>query len=267
MNSLFSFGTIQTGVNAIINAGHALSSGKAAAPAHVPPAKALRRSVEMHATQYIRPGRHTVASQPVLVKSPMGVGPTGPVEVQIEAYHPVEPSPAPSGWPLALLSPGFLLNSSLYRSYAASLASWGFVVGLVDLLSDGLLDDTLSTVRVIGREPASPAAAAAWPLHQCKQLTTRNLNPFPLFPTPCPPPKLMPPPDAGVPALSHRPRRARRAAHRDLRRPKRDAGRPLARRQDQRAGGGAGEARVLTGVMLLLQRKPFLLVSSNPNQH
>lgn len=67
------------------------------------------------------------------------------MELQVEAYYP-SGAPPPNGWPLAVLSPGFLLNSSLYRSYAASLAAWGFAVALVDIMSDGLLDDTLSVV-------------------------------------------------------------------------------------------------------------------------
>jgi hypothetical protein len=88
------------------------------------------------------------------------------VEIQIEAYIP-SARPPPLGWPLALLSPGFLLNSSLYRSYAASLTSWGFVVALTDIISDGLVDDTLSAVGGCGsgthasKELAPPMAGAS----------------------------------------------------------------------------------------------------------
>ncbi|GBF91972.1 chlorophyllase [Raphidocelis subcapitata] len=103
------------------------------------------RSVDVRASAYLRPGRHAVAPNPVVLKTPLGASPAGAVELQVELYQPAD-APPPGGWPLALLSPGFLLNSSFYRSYASALASWGFVVGLVDFVADGILDDTLSVV-------------------------------------------------------------------------------------------------------------------------
>jgi predicted alpha/beta hydrolase len=43
------------------------------------------------------------------------------------------PAASPGPHPLVVLSAGFLLNGSLYRSYAAHLASYGYAVALYDL--------------------------------------------------------------------------------------------------------------------------------------
>lgn len=158
------FGLMQPALNRLVRA----SAPRGPAPPAAAAARAARRgTVAVHASAFLRPGPHTVQN-PVMIKAPLGVSPSGPVEVQIEAYIPAGAPPGPGGrWPLALLSPGFLLNSSFYRSYAASLASWGFAVGLTDLLSDGLLDDTLSVVSRGGGCACSrcPAWTRAWVPH------------------------------------------------------------------------------------------------------
>lgn len=158
------FGLMQPALNRLVRA----SAPRGPAPPAAAAARAARRgTVAVHASAFLRPGPHTVQN-PVMIKAPLGVSPSGPVEVQIEAYIPAGAPPGPGGrWPLALLSPGFLLNSSFYRSYAASLASWGFAVGLTDLLSDGLLDDTLSVVsrggvRMLALPCMDARMGAAW---------------------------------------------------------------------------------------------------------
>lgn len=61
--------------------------------------------------------------------------------------------------PLALVSAGFLLNSALYRSYAAALASHGWGVALWDLSE--LCDDTITVAYM--RQVGARASA-----HKCK---------------------------------------------------------------------------------------------------
>jgi hypothetical protein len=109
-----------------------------------------RGSVLTHA--FTRLGPHALREQPIIVRAPLGVSPVGdPVELQLEAYVPAGAPPNGSGgkWPLALLSPGFLLTSAMYRTTAVALARWGWAVVLVDVLADGLLDDTMSAVRFV----------------------------------------------------------------------------------------------------------------------
>lgn len=244
------FGLMQPALNRLVRA----SAPRGPAPPAAAAARAARRgTVAVHASAFLRPGPHTVQN-PVMIKAPLGVSPSGPVEVQIEAYIPAGAPPGPGGrWPLALLSPGFLLNSSFYRSYAASLASWGFAVGLTDLLSDGLLDDTLSVVSRGGGAHARAALhgrahgcrmgvhRCAWTrvtahghAHACMRPCTRPCAHHLLNFTP-----------TGVPAPGDRRLRARQPPRPPGRRLKRAAGRPLARRQAQRPHSCAGEIAVM----------------------
>ncbi|KAL6759054.1 Alpha/Beta hydrolase protein [Haematococcus lacustris] len=72
-----------------------------------------------------------------------------PVMAQLQVTVPLTASGAPAPCsPLVVLSPGFLLNASLYRSYAQDLASWGYAVALYDL--NELMDDT-QTVAALGK--------------------------------------------------------------------------------------------------------------------
>ncbi len=56
--------------------------------------------------------------------------------------HTATPFAGKRGAPLAVISAGFLLNSALYRSYAARLASHGWAIALWDLSE--LQDDTIT---------------------------------------------------------------------------------------------------------------------------
>lgn len=119
-----------------------------AAPDTAHPAASLsRRSVAAHATVYMRDGAHAPSDTPHSFTTPPN---TAAAYAKVEAHFPTSAAP-PGGWPLALISPGFLLNASLYRSYARSLASWGFVACLVDAASPTLLDDSQIVVSARAR--------------------------------------------------------------------------------------------------------------------
>ncbi|KAI8462420.1 MAG: Alpha/Beta hydrolase protein [Monoraphidium minutum] len=146
---MFTFGTLQTAVNKLIH--------YAAPPAAPPSASLSRTSVAAHATPYMRDGPLEPARQPRAFTAAVGAGPGGgTVEVRLEAHYPG----GGAGWPLVLISPGFLLNASLYRSYAASLASWGCVACLVDVVSPTLLDDAQSATFLRRAVDACAADAA-----------------------------------------------------------------------------------------------------------
>jgi hypothetical protein len=198
-----------------------------------------RRCASMHARLPPHPSPPCAPRPPYALRAP----PSPP--------HPSVPPPVrPAGFPVALLSPGFLLNSSLYRSYAAHLASWGWVVALCDLVSDALLDDTLSAVRRVGGRGARLPAGVGG---RGQREGSGSFVPRPTRPPPTLPPSLPlrdplynHPVPAGVPEAGDRGGRPRPAPRAAVRPPGSHAHRPLARRQDQRArerAGGEGDRR------------------------
>jgi hypothetical protein len=75
---------------------------KAAAHAGPPPLAHIHmlpraRSVHVHATAWGREGRFAVAPRPIVMNQPLGVGPSGPVDLQLEVYLPSDPPPTPRG--------------------------------------------------------------------------------------------------------------------------------------------------------------------------
>jgi hypothetical protein len=96
--------------------------------------------------------------------------------------------PGVRGAPLVLFTPGFLLNSALYRATASRLASWGWAVGLWDL--NEVLDDTLTTVYMseVATHPncmqGTPAAVSVVMPHFCMCQALCQVMTWCLLPSP-----------------------------------------------------------------------------------
>ncbi|GLI62043.1 hypothetical protein VaNZ11_004625, partial [Volvox africanus] len=98
-------------------------------------------------SQYLVRGPYNI-SPPVQLRFLVGQDRSGALDCNVSVYLPqgAQQAGAP-GWPMLVLSAGFLLHSGMYGSYAADLASWGLAVVLYDVPE--LVDD-VTMVSVLG---------------------------------------------------------------------------------------------------------------------
>jgi hypothetical protein len=84
-------------------------------------------------SRYAQAGPYRTATIPAF-KLPLGQSPSGPVSMQVEVVHPV----GVGRCPLAIVSPGFLLDSSLFRwVWVHMKAPWLAASLLVQLEMEG----------------------------------------------------------------------------------------------------------------------------------